>query len=93
MQDEEGTPIKQDVKNGKPRFYHQPIPWNYGMLPQATRWPARLPVLCLMLSGATTDGCSVRKAYNVYCPHHANQECPHLCVPAKPKGILRLCAR
>ena len=36
MQDEEGTPIKQDVKKGKPRFYHQPIPWNYGMLPQAS---------------------------------------------------------
>lgn len=55
MQDEEGTPIKQDVKKGKPRFYHEPIPWNYGMLPQATRWPARCTALCLILSGATTD--------------------------------------
>ena len=48
-QDEEGTPIKQDVKKGKPRFYHQPIPWNYGMLPQATHWPAHGNALRLVL--------------------------------------------
>ncbi|KAK9838124.1 hypothetical protein WJX81_002747 [Elliptochloris bilobata] len=36
---EEGTPIKQDVKKGKPRFYHEPIPWNYGMLPQTWEDP------------------------------------------------------
>lgn len=42
-QGEEGTPIKQDVKKGLPRFYHQPIPWNYGMLPQAR---PSLPCFC-----------------------------------------------
>jgi hypothetical protein len=34
-QGEKGTPLKQDAKKGKPRSYHEPIPWNYGMLPQA----------------------------------------------------------
>ena len=33
-QGEERTPIKQDVKKGKLRFYHSAIPWNYGLLPQ-----------------------------------------------------------
>lgn len=33
-QDEEGTPIKQDVKKGKLRFYPYNINWNYGLLPQ-----------------------------------------------------------
>ena len=31
---EEGNPIKQDSKKGKPRSYAIDIPWNYGMLPQ-----------------------------------------------------------
>ncbi len=28
------NPIIQDIKNGKIRFYHGPIFWNYGMIPQ-----------------------------------------------------------
>ena len=33
------TPIKQDVKKGKPRFYPWDIHWNYGMLPQTWEDP------------------------------------------------------
>eukprot|EP00899_Mesostigma_viride_P006822 jgi/Mesvir1/16140/Mv08414-RA.1 len=37
--DEPGTPIKQDVKKGKLRFYPYNINWNYGMLPQTWEDP------------------------------------------------------
>lgn len=33
------NPIVQDVKNGEPRFYHGPIYWNYGCLPQTWEDP------------------------------------------------------
>lgn len=39
MQDEPCTPIKQDVKKGKLRFYPYNINWNYGMLPQTWEDP------------------------------------------------------
>ncbi|KAJ9526526.1 inorganic pyrophosphatase precursor [Haematococcus lacustris] len=39
--DEVGTPIKQDVKKGKLRFYPYNINWNYGMLPQTWEDPAK----------------------------------------------------
>ena len=39
-QDEEGTPIKQDTKKGKLRFYPYNIDWNYGLLPQTWEDPA-----------------------------------------------------
>ena len=39
-QDEELTPIKQDTKKGKLRFYPYNINWNYGMLPQTWEDPA-----------------------------------------------------
>lgn len=39
-QDEEGTPIKQDTKKGKLRFYPYNINWNYGLLPQTWEDPA-----------------------------------------------------
>lgn len=34
-----GNPIQQDVSKGKLRFYHGPIFWNYGMLPQTWEDP------------------------------------------------------
>ncbi|PNW77146.1 hypothetical protein CHLRE_10g424100v5 [Chlamydomonas reinhardtii] len=37
--DEPRTPIKQDVKKGKLRFYPYNINWNYGMLPQTWEDP------------------------------------------------------
>jgi inorganic pyrophosphatase len=37
--EEEGNPIAQDEKNGKPRDYPYPILWNYGMLPQTWEDP------------------------------------------------------
>ncbi|GIL92845.1 hypothetical protein Vretimale_19206 [Volvox reticuliferus] len=37
--DEPCTPIKQDVKKGKLRFYPYNINWNYGMLPQTWEDP------------------------------------------------------
>lgn len=37
--DEVGTPIKQDIKKGKLRFYPYNINWNYGMLPQTWEDP------------------------------------------------------
>jgi len=33
------NPIAQDIKNGKPRFYHGPIYWNYGCFPQTWEDP------------------------------------------------------
>ena len=34
------NPITQDVnKDGKPRFYHGPIFWNYGYVPQTWENP------------------------------------------------------
>ncbi|GBG75703.1 hypothetical protein CBR_g20327 [Chara braunii] len=38
--DEAGTPIKQDTKKGKLRFYPYNINWNYGMLPQTWEDPS-----------------------------------------------------
>lgn len=37
--DEPRTPIKQDTKKGKLRFYPYNINWNYGMLPQTWEDP------------------------------------------------------
>jgi hypothetical protein len=39
-QDEPSTPIKQDTKKGKLRFYPYNINWNYGLLPQTWEDPA-----------------------------------------------------
>lgn len=39
--DEPCTPIKQDVKKGKLRFYPYNINWNYGLLPQTWEDPAK----------------------------------------------------
>ena len=39
-QDEPRTPIKQDIKKGKLRFYPYNIDWNYGLLPQTWEDPA-----------------------------------------------------
>ena len=39
-QDEANTPIKQDIKKGKLRFYPYNINWNYGLLPQTWEDPA-----------------------------------------------------
>merc|ERR1719203_1001723 len=36
---EEGNPIAQDIKKGNLRFYHGPIFWNYGALPQTWEDP------------------------------------------------------
>ena len=38
-QDEPCTPIKQDIKKGKLRFYPYNIHWNYGALPQTWEDP------------------------------------------------------
>ena len=38
-QGESQTPIKQDIKKGKLRFYPYNIHWNYGMLPQTWEDP------------------------------------------------------
>lgn len=38
-QDEEKTPIKQDIKKGNLRFYPYNINWNYGLLPQTWEDP------------------------------------------------------
>jgi hypothetical protein len=39
-QDEPSTPIKQDTKKGKLRFYPYNINWNYGLLPQTWEDPS-----------------------------------------------------
>lgn len=35
----EYNPIKQDIKKGKVRYYHGPLYWNYGCLPQTWEDP------------------------------------------------------
>nr|BAU61628.1 vacuolar soluble pyrophosphatase [Parachlorella kessleri] len=45
-QDEPKTPIKQDVKKGKLRFYPYNINWNYGLLPQTWEDPAHTNTDC-----------------------------------------------
>ena len=37
--DEKLSPIKQDIKKGKLRFYPYNINWNYGLLPQTWEDP------------------------------------------------------
>ena len=39
----ESNPIMQDTKKGKLRFYHGPIFWNYGCLPQTWCGPSPRP--------------------------------------------------
>lgn len=46
VQGEEHTPIKQDMKKGKLRFYPYPINWNYGLLPQTWEDPAHINAKC-----------------------------------------------
>ncbi|MGZ7383107.1 inorganic diphosphatase, partial [Streptococcus pyogenes] len=38
--DESFTPIKQDTKKGKLRYYPYNIHWNYGLLPQTWEDPS-----------------------------------------------------
>lgn len=59
QQDEPRTPIKQDVKKGKLRFYPYNINWNYGMLPQTWEDPGHTDA---------TLGAAVRAGISVY-PH------------------------
>lgn len=40
--EEKGNPIMQDVKNGKPRFFCNPVPFNYGCLPQTWEDPSQI---------------------------------------------------
>ncbi len=40
VQAEYNNPIKQDIKKGELRHYHDAIPYNYGMLPQTWEDPA-----------------------------------------------------
>ena len=35
----EKNPLVQDIKNGMPRYYSQPIYWNYGFIPQTWENP------------------------------------------------------
>ncbi|PSC76323.1 inorganic pyrophosphatase [Micractinium conductrix] len=44
--DETNTPIKQDTKKGKLRFYPYNINWNYGLLPQTWEDPAHKNAEC-----------------------------------------------
>ncbi|KAL4425349.1 hypothetical protein ABPG75_009365 [Micractinium tetrahymenae] len=44
--DETSTPIKQDTKKGKLRFYPYNINWNYGLLPQTWEDPAHKNTEC-----------------------------------------------
>lgn len=44
--DETNTPIKQDTKKGKLRFYPYNINWNYGLLPQTWEDPAHKNTEC-----------------------------------------------
>ena len=39
--DEDYTPIKQDTKKGKLRYYPKNINWNYGLLPKTWEDPSQ----------------------------------------------------
>jgi inorganic pyrophosphatase len=68
LQDETSTPIKQDIKKGKLRFYPYNINWNYGLLPQTWEDPAHKNEEC---------DAAVRPVRGVY-PYIA------LCLPCTP---------
>jgi len=51
MLDVPSNPIAQEVKNGKPRMYHEAIHWNYGFLPQTWEDPD-----AALLAGLPGDG-------------------------------------
>lgn len=65
--EEAATPIKQDIKKGKLRFYPYNINWNYGLLPQTWEDPGHAnqevegcfgdndPVDCVDISGRTAE--------------------------------------
>jgi len=50
--DLEYNPIVQDRINDKARFYHEPIPWNYGCIPQTWEHPSGVDPL----TGVCGDG-------------------------------------
>jgi len=53
---EELNPIAQDIKKGNLRFYHGPIFWNYGYLPQTWEDPSvEHPELSVMGDGDPVD--------------------------------------
>jgi len=52
---EENNPIKQDMKKGKLRYYHGPIFWNYGALPQTWEDPQVVGGEELFGSGGDND--------------------------------------
>ena len=54
MQGEYNNPIKQDIKKGELRHYHDKIPYNYGMLPQTWEDPA---AYCAILPGIGVTLC------------------------------------
>lgn len=61
------TPIKQDVKKGKLRFYPYDITWNYGFLPQTWEDPSHKNeatsalVRCAPLNGWGDDDGKARR--------------------------------
>ena len=63
--DEPATPIKQDTKKGKLRFYPYNINWNYGLLPQTWEDPAHkaadLGGVAVRWAGTRREGGSVRE--------------------------------
>ncbi len=63
VQDEPKTPIKQDVKKGKLRFYPYNINWNYGLLPQTWEDPAHTNTDCnaAVRVGLDLFACSARR--------------------------------
>jgi hypothetical protein len=63
VQDEPNTPIKQDVKKGKLRFYPYNINWNYGLLPQTWEDPAHTNKDCN--AAVSQTGRQDRRRYRV----------------------------
>lgn len=61
VQAEASTPIKQDIKHNKLRHYHDPICWNYGMLPQVRLascvGAVTISTSTLPLASPAYDGC------------------------------------
>ncbi len=69
LQDEPSTPIKQDTKKGKLRFYPYNINWNYGMLPQTWEDPDH--------KNADLDGVAVRDCLAPICTNGSHTWLSH----------------
>jgi hypothetical protein len=81
QQDEPSTPIKQDTKKGKLRFYPYNINWNYGLLPQTWEDPSH--------KNEDLGGVAVSFLYIIACIDACTA---HTCIGIAANGYVTRCS-